>query len=37
MFFPGWDTRIAGLALAVPVLLFQYRKSLAGPRYQAQP
>jgi len=36
MFFPGWDTRIAGLALALPILLFQYRKSLAGPRHQVQ-
>jgi len=35
MFFPGWETRIAGLALAVPILLFEYRRSLPAPRYEA--
>jgi TRAP transporter 4TM/12TM fusion protein len=27
MFFPGWDTRLAGLAIAVPLALFLYRSS----------
>jgi len=28
MFFPGWDTRIAGLALAAPLLYFLTRSSI---------
>jgi TRAP transporter 4TM/12TM fusion protein len=34
MFVPGWDTRIAGLLLGLPVLYFQYRRSLPGARYE---
>jgi TRAP transporter 4TM/12TM fusion protein len=37
MFFPGWDTRIAGLALAAPLLFFQYRKSLAERSLLGEP
>jgi TRAP transporter 4TM/12TM fusion protein len=36
MFFPGWDTRIAGLSLALPILLFQYRKASIGIPYKIQ-
>ncbi|HEY5899473.1 MAG TPA: TRAP transporter large permease subunit, partial [Burkholderiales bacterium] len=28
MFFPGWDTRIAGLAIAVPLVFFLTRRQL---------
>ena len=28
MFVPGWESRLAGLALAAPILYFEYRKSL---------
>jgi len=34
MFFPGWETRVAGLALAVPILLFEYRRALPAPRFE---
>jgi TRAP transporter 4TM/12TM fusion protein len=31
MFFPGWDTRIAGLAIALPLLYFLTRSSVRRP------
>jgi len=34
MFVPGWDTRIAGLVLAAPILYFHYRRALPGSRYE---
>ncbi|HEX7052864.1 MAG TPA: TRAP transporter fused permease subunit [Burkholderiales bacterium] len=37
MFFPGWDTRIAGLAIAVPLLWFLTRSSGPRPREARSP
>ena len=34
MFFPGWDTRIAGLAIALPLLYYLTRFNSAVPAYR---
>jgi TRAP transporter 4TM/12TM fusion protein len=34
MFFPGWDTRIAGLAIAVPLLYYLTRRSNSAAAYR---
>lgn len=34
MFVPGWETRLAGLALAAPILFIHYRRAAPAPRYE---
>jgi TRAP transporter 4TM/12TM fusion protein len=34
MFVPGWDTRIAGLVIGLPILVFHYRRSAPGALYE---